>query len=282
MLRSTRPALFFLHVPKCAGTSVGNSLEPFAGFPREEMTRDLGVDPASLPSYLHDLRYDHPDLGPIKLNHLPLAALAESFPHVWATLLRSSAFVVLRDPRERFVSAVLQRLREFRGVGASAVSDAAIEAEAERVCAWLSERGGPFCDVEHIHFARQCDFVEHEGRRIPDRIFPIERLERLYTWLRAVHGLAIEAPVPERVGRRARGGLGPLHRAASAAGRTLLTPGLRRAVYPLWLRSGAFVPASGGYGRIAFGEDVEAFVRGHYARDLELHREALRTAELSA
>lgn len=277
MLRSTEPALFFLHVPKCAGTSVGLSLEAFASFPREEMTADLGVDPATLPSWTTDLLYDHPALGPIKLNHIPLAILADRFPAVWGTLSRSASFVVLREPRDRFVSGVLQRLREFEGVGASAVSDARIRDEAARACEWLAGRG-PFCDVEHVHLARQSDFCEHGGRVIHARLFPLERLGALYDWLRDAHGLAIPRPEPRRVGRRPRGWLRPLHPIASAAGRHLLGRRLRGALYPLWLRSGAFVEASGGYGRIAFPDDVERFVREHYARDRALHEEALRQA----
>ena len=272
MLRKSDPDVFFIHVPKCGGTTVSQSLRPHLAFPVEEMAADLGLPASQMPPHDYNLR--HPELGRIKVNHIPAAILAEHFPRTWAAVEASSSFAVLRDPRDRFVSAVLQRLREYRGLGASAVSDRRVEDEAARVCEWLDGRG-PFCDAEYVHFSRQADYVERQGRRVHERVFPIERLDALYDWLHERHGLPRLRPEPKRVGRRPRGWMRHVHPVASFAGRRLLGRRARAALYPLWLRSGAFENTSSGYGRIAFDAGVEAFVARHYARDGELHREAL-------
>lgn len=271
MLRTINPPVFFIHIPKCGGTTVSSSLQPLMAFPTEEMRADMNLPGEGEPPW--DLA--HPELGDIKINHLPMWAIAEYFPRTWKALTSSSSFVVVRQPRDRFVSAVLQRLREYKDIGASSVSDKAIVEEASRVCDWLAVQDR-FCNDEYAHFVRQSEYCEYEGRVIHEGIFPLEMLGSLYAWLHEAHGFPLILPENQRIGRRPRGWLAPVYPVARFAGRTLMTDGLRKALYPLWLNSGVFAPTSSGYHKLNLGKDVEDFVAAYYGRDRVLYDQALQ------
>lgn len=90
----------FVHIPKCAGSSVHAQLSLFDA--RDPASHRGGV---------------HPVLGPIHFAHIPLRFLRDHFPAEFAKLGVYRSFALTRDPRARFVSATVQHLREFRGRG---------------------------------------------------------------------------------------------------------------------------------------------------------------------
>lgn len=50
--------------------------------------------------------------GKVKPEHLPLAFVRSHFPASWETLRGAHSFMLTREPRARFFSALLQRLRD--------------------------------------------------------------------------------------------------------------------------------------------------------------------------
>jgi hypothetical protein len=66
-----------------------------------------------------------------------------------------------------------------------------------------------------------------------------------------------------------------------AAARTALPASVRRAVHPLWLKSGVYETAAQGYRELDLGADVERFVAERYAADAALHRAALADEALA-
>ncbi|HUF57282.1 MAG TPA: sulfotransferase family 2 domain-containing protein [Thermohalobaculum sp.] len=263
MIYSDRHRFVFVHIPKCAGTSVRRALAA-----HDDSGGRFG-----------GRIVEHPRHGRVDWTHLPLALMAELAPEVFARLADPAylGIALLRDPFERFPSALAQRIKMYRGVEMAQIGRAALEAEIEAVIARL-EAEPAVTEAGFIHFARQVDFVEHEGRRLLDALVPVERLDLLAALL----GARIGAPLPpigqENPTRMARWpALRPALRLGGRAARALL-PGnagerMRRRARTLLLR-----PASAGLSPVFDSARVRDFVARHYAADLALHRQALADA----
>jgi len=266
--------LFFIHIPKCAGMSVRRALELPGEVDFSPVAADLGLTPAEAAEVTERGRgFDHPSLGRIHPAHLPLAALRDAMPATWATLTGARSFALTRPPRARFVSALMQRLKEFKDAGAIRTDDPAVAREAAHVCDWLATRSGPFTDIEYIHFARQVDFTDLDGARVVGALFPVTRTDALADWIAAETGLSMTI-AHDHARRQPKGWAKGLQPAARFAGRRLMPRTIKRALHPIWTRSGAFADAAGGYGALDLGAEVEAFVADHYAADAALHAEA--------
>lgn len=264
-----RENLFFVHIPKCGGTDVRNALGEESRFPRAELAADIGIAPAELDG-AHQL---HPLLGPIAPTHVSLPFLSVYFPRVWALFTGASSFTLVREPRARFISALTQRLMEFKHAGPVRLEDDIIQREASEVCAWLDGRGA-FCDLEFVHFTPQVDYTHLNEEQRVGHVFPLERTDAMVAWLARDHGLAVEMSHHHtRVQpRKWFAGMQPAVRILARGG----LPGpVREALYPLWRKSGLFAPAAAQYDKVAFAPDVEAFIARYYAQDAALYRRAL-------
>ena len=62
--------------------------------------------------------------------HIPLSDLAAHFPEEYEKIAAYRSFAVVRDPRARFLSAIFQRLREFKHLNQSAMTERRVEEEA--------------------------------------------------------------------------------------------------------------------------------------------------------
>jgi hypothetical protein len=276
--------LFFVHVPKCAGTSLQKALD-LEEARYTEFAADLGLSEGEAARLTLSSRhqgdgevkrqggYVHPKLGPIHPVHLPLNYIEAEMPQTWAALRDAPySFAVTREPRSRFLSALMQRMREFGDHEALRVDDPRVRDEAARVCDWLAARD-MFCDREYIHFTRQIDFAELDGTRIIKAHFPMERTAALSRWIADQTGLQIE--IPETHARRQPKRWGKMVQpAARFVGRTLMPKQLRKALHPIWMGSGAFTNAKSAYSTVDLGADVEGFAATYYARDAALHAEA--------
>ncbi|MEL6569451.1 MAG: hypothetical protein AAFQ22_13620 [Pseudomonadota bacterium] len=282
-------SVFFLHIPKNAGKSVHAALDQYTAS-YAAYAADLGISEIDAESMA--LSKPRPDqapgtfsagldlanLGRVHPSHLPLFVLQQACPQTWATLNNAAfSFAMTRDPRERFLSALMQRMKEFGDAGAIRADDVAVKNEAEKVCAWLGERER-FADLEYVHFIRQSDFVEHEGKRVITDLFPVDRTDVLYKHLHDRTGLIAEVPrsharrQPKQWARAAQ----PIARFAA---RRLLTPRLKQMIYPIWTGSALFTDASKTYDAVDLGAATEAFLKEYYARDAALHAEALAGAK---
>jgi hypothetical protein len=265
--------LCFVHVPKNAGKSVRAALAALGGGDSGPMAADLGL-PADRVREAMIAPFAHPDLGRIHLTHLPLWAMAAHFPACWAAFRGARSFCLTRAPRARFISALLQHLREFEDLEAVHVGDPAVRAAAERVCERLERGGDRVIEARHIHFARQTDFTDLDGIRQVTAIFPMDATGAMEDWLRRVAGVevTVERTHTRRQPKPWAQGVQPV---ARFVGRRLMPGAVKRLVYPLWTRSPVFDDARGSYAETDLGPAVEAFIRDRYAADAALHAEAL-------
>lgn len=264
-----REGLFFVHIPKCAGTDARRALGKESRFPLRELAADIGV----ATSELNEARHHHPVLGPIAPTHISLPFLSMYFPRVWALFTGASSFVLVREPRARFISALTQRLMEFKKTGAVRLESEIVQREAADVCAWLDKRD-TFCDLEYVHFTPQVNYTHLNGEQRVRQIFPLERTDAMVAWLARDHGLEI-GMTQSHTRLQPRKWFAGVQPAVRVLARNGLPGRVREALYPLWKRSGLFEPAASQYNEIAFTPDVEAFIARYYAKDSALHKRAL-------
>ncbi len=266
----------FVHIPKNGGKSIRAALDRSGHWDLSATARDLAMDEAELhTSFEGGQGYAHPLLGRTKLEHLPLQFWREHFAQTWAAFQTMPSFAVLRDPRDRFFSAILQRLGEYQGQRSLRADDPLVTSEAARVAQWLESRG-PFSDIEYIHFTRQSDYVELDGKPCTTALFAIDDTASLGDWLNQTAGVSLEVP-HDHARREPKLWSRPIQPVARLVGR-LLPGAVKRAIYPLWRGSGAFANAAGRYKEIGLDDDVEKFVTEYYARDFALFAQCQKAA----
>ena len=105
MIISDRHQFILVHIPKCAGVSIKKPLRCID-------------DSAGAFSRIAD----HPALGRIHWAHIPITDLKTHFPEIYDKLCSYCSVAIVRDPIDRFVSAVFQRMREFQGAEQSEIT----------------------------------------------------------------------------------------------------------------------------------------------------------------
>ncbi len=281
MKYSADQKLFFVHIPKCAGLSIYRGLDAIAEFPWGSFARDNKEAEAALRDRVTPFGYTHAELGEVHQAHIPLAILARNFPETFALLEHSTSFAVLRDPRDRFISALRQHLREFENVGALSITDDMLRDAAARICDWL-EAHEEFADLRYIHFARQTDYLMLDGRQVVDELFALEQLPQLEDWLHRTYGVPRFLEQSTNQSRQPKRWFRHVQPAVRALSRSALPRPLRAALRPLWLKSGVYESASQNYGDIDLGTATEAFIAKRYAEDARLHAATLRRASTAA
>lgn len=272
MLYSEQANLVFIHVPKNAGKSIRNAFARDAGLSYSYLASDLGVSEARA-ARLMDGETDVPGLGTVKPAHLPLPVIEAHFPATWATIRSARSFILVRPPRDRFFSALMQRLGEFADVRAIRADDPLVRREAAIVCNWLDRRGA-FCDVEYVHFSRQTDYADLRGDRVVSAIFPLDRIDLAARWIEGETGLRLDI-AHDHARREPRRWAGVIQPAARFIGRRMMPRAVKKALYPLWMNSGVFSDAASRYQSIDLGADIERFIADYYAGDARLYEEAV-------
>lgn len=266
-------AIAFIHVPKNGGKSIRQGLDAQFALNLGCTAADLGITPARLADDLASGDgVQHPVLGQIKLEHLPLIFWQEHFARTFAAFRSCQSFILVRNPRDRFLSAVMQRLGEFKDMTALRADDPAVTQEALQMCDWLAGRGA-FCDIEYAHFARQTDYADLAGVRQVSAIFPIERAYLAQAWVADKTGKSV-AVKHDHARREPKAWAKSFQPAVRFVGRYLIPPPIKRAVYPWWRQSAVFDDAAKRYKTIPLDTQVERFVAEYYAADVALYNEA--------
>jgi hypothetical protein len=254
---SDQHRLVFLHVPKCAGSTLLHDLRRHA---------DPGGDLVGYRTL--------PDGGELDLSHLTLAQLADHFPDVLDKLRVYESYAILREPNERFASALAYYMRTVLGRPLALDRFDTVESTLKDVCTRLSanEAGR---DRTLAQFQRQIDYVKLDGTRLVRHLYPITQLQSLADDLRARHGIDIglkpvnttraETPTARMLKNTAR----PIYRLLPKPAQARL-----RAVYHVHLKS-----APGRiYQRLYARSDFRAFVMDYYAADFVLYNDVCGAA----
>ena len=258
MIVSDHHRFIFIHVPKCAGTSVRASVLPYHDAD-ERFLRTVE---------------QHPEFGPIDFRHLPLSLLREIDPEVFEKLKTYDSYALLRDPFQRFRSAMAQRAKMYLGKEFAQLSEIELHSEINRVQDYLLSSPSVI-KPEFVHFTRQSDFVQIDGARLVRNLFLVEHLDQFSRVLAQRIGagmLPIGHTNKTMVFRYPQ--LKHVVQTSSALARQVL-PGtvhetLRQSARKVLMKSGA------GIERAVFDEaQVRDFVASYYKADIALHKEIM-------
>lgn len=244
----------FLHIPKCAGSSVKDQLrvldETGGRFERAE---------------------PHPRFGRVHRAHLPLWLLRELYPDDFTAVTESASFAVLRDPVPRFASALAQRIEQFGKTDPFALPEDALRREVETVVTHLTDH--PDSPVlEFCHFLRQRDFVDLEGRRVVSHLYRLEDVPALLAEISARSGQSVlaHAKSNEKLDFRLQGLKAPVL-AVNAALRRMLPAAahaaLKERAKGLITRKGSKGPV---WTQVLQRPEIRAFIDSYYREDAAL------------
>ncbi len=256
MIISDDHRFVFVHVPKCAGTSLRHALRAIDS--SGGAFRAIG---------------EHPEMGSVHFAHLPLADVARYFPQAFEKVCDYRSMAIVRDPLDRFFSAIFQRLREFGGTGQSAITPEMIEREAAAIIRHLESRPARL-DAEHVHFNRQADFIEFDGRQIVRQVFPLERLADAVRWIAQTTGVEIGEERRNRTTEFSISSLRPIQRLLRAPYARLIPAERRTKIREQMARAGFYrdIPKQR---FVSPGGVAEQFIRHHYSRDFAIYEHSL-------
>lgn len=257
MIISDAHRFVFVHIPKCAGTSVRRSLAPFGdGDPEGRFAERVA---------------EHDAIGLLDFTHIQLHVLRDHFAAEFSKLIAYESYAVIRDPMSRFASALSQRVKMYRGGSIASLTRPELREEVDAVERYLSSSFYAICP-DFVHFARQIDYLDLDGARIVDHVYALENIQ------------ALEADISERIGtplpsfghdNRSWGyrwvGMGPVMRKASRTAQVMLSPhavvALRRAVGPLMK-----VPSDDTMIDLLAHPELRSFIEDYYAQDFAVYR----------
>lgn len=159
MIVSHRNKFIFFHNPKCAGTSFRDALKPY----HDDPFTFWGIFYAS---YFKN-RIDH--------THLRLWEMQAQFPEIFARAETYNSVIFVRNPRERFLSAVNEHMKKFQPhVNLAAMEPARRTQEVERFIRQDLTIARITTDWRFIHFSPQLWYIRLGSRIVPRHILPMD------------------------------------------------------------------------------------------------------------
>jgi hypothetical protein len=244
----------FVHIPKCAGTTVRARLRPFD-------SRDGQYEQVRA----------HASLGTVDFAHIPLRLLARAFPDDLRKLRDYASFAVLRHPLMRFGSSIRQTLHQYEGTYPAEMKPPELRDAVLRMIERL-EAAPDWASHEFAFFQRQTDFVELEGKRVVDRLYPLEHVAEMLDELAQLANtpLAAHSRRNRDLAFRARAFVRPAYAINEFLWRHTPEPvhaAIKGIALPLLTRRGSAATRLG----IQELPEVDAFVQRHYAADAALY-----------
>lgn len=258
MIISDKFKFVFVHIPKCAGTSVRQLLAQFD---------DTGE------------RYrphvmEHRSYGKIDFTHLPLPLLLDIAPDDFEKLRAYEAFAIVRDPRERFFSALAQRLKMYEKRELAQMQSAEVIESALRVIDALHQPSNRFA-YNFIHFTPQVDFINLNGERLVQNIYPITDVASLVTHLEDLTGSQLDfvgKKNPTTVFRS--GSMKAVVLTGKRVVETILPPSLSDPIRRLARRK-LMKPIQHLEHSYSFHPEISLFISSYYAEDQKIFSKAL-------
>jgi hypothetical protein len=249
----------FVHIPKCAGTSV-----------RSQIVR-CDSDHVSLGRVrLHDM------LGKIDYGHIPLDQLREYFPAEYAAVRQLDSFAIVRDPLARFGSALRQVIWQYEKRPMTLIPPHELR---EKTLNMLDQVAQQIDDPSHpfIFFARQNRFIFDGDIRIVDHLIPLDMVPDFIGYLSRRTGTAMETGVRanQNVDLKVKGRLGQMAYQVNGAMRRVLPRGLHDRIKDAALRVLAGKTSAAQSSGLLDLPEVKAFVSEHYAADIALYRQVV-------
>lgn len=262
MIISPRHRFVFVHIPKCAGTSV--------------RTQIVKCDPGHIA--MGEVG-THPVLGQIDFGHVPLPVLRQHFPVEYGYLERFASYAVVRDPLDRFGSSLRQMLWRYHQRPMTLIPADELR---ELTLAILADISGELDNPSNrfIFFARQRDFILDGDRRMVDHLIPLHLVPDLIAHLARITGTPMDPGTRsnQNVELRFKKIGGVAYRVNDMLRRTLpldIHARIKDSALKLLSARKSAAEASG----ILDLPEVRAFVDRHYAEDQQIYRDVMAGAD---
>ncbi len=183
MIINDSKRLVFVHIPKCAGTTVRNAIQ---NYDETGGRFTLRVD-------YHDI------LGRIDYVHIPLFILRQYFSDEYRKVVDYNSYAIVRDPYSRFASSFSQYLRRSGSGEIQSQTMSDIKTGVDKAIGVLQRHVAPqaYLPYEYIHFQRQIDFLYDQDVRIIKNIYDTSEVVEI---LADLNGRLGEAFDKSRVG----------------------------------------------------------------------------------
>lgn len=167
MIISDRNKFVFIHIPKCAGTSVRSRIE------------HLDDRHGAYSSRLDE----HPELGLLNYVHIPLSTLRDHFPDEYECVESYRSMAVMRDPSARFVSSVSQYCNRYSGVEMRNHNIKSLRRQVDWLIDEIEEQEvlypGGRLPAKLIHFQRQHHFTHLDGVQVIQNIVDVSHVDKV-------------------------------------------------------------------------------------------------------
>lgn len=165
MIISDKNQLAFLHIPKCAGTSVRtplSQLDDRQGFYTSRVDQ-------------------HEALGLLDYVHMPLFTLQDYFHRDFQCIKHYWSFTVIRDPFFRFPSSLSQRLKMYGEKPIQHLTQTEIKHEIDKTIRFLLRQPNYNHQLPpgYIHFQKQVDYIRVDGEQIVNTLYTVDKVEKL-------------------------------------------------------------------------------------------------------
>lgn len=262
MIISDKHHFAFIHIPKCAGTSVRKTILPF---------HDGG-------EWALKTLETHPEYGELDYRHLPLDLLQKINADVFEKVRTYDSYAIVRDPVARFRSAISQRAKMYLDTELPKLTEDELLDHIQSVIDYLN--GNPsVIPSEYTHFIRQSDYIFLQDEQVVQNLFPLEHIERFFDAVREKFGvetLDIEHANQTRV--FVHPSLKHVAYKGSDLARSILPATLYNTLRKS-MRSLLMTPKKGIEASAFEAPEVRKFVETYYAKDIALHRDTLKAFE---
>lgn len=161
MIISDKHRFVFVHVPKCAGTSVRKALAPYDDYH----------------GWFNDRIDNHCKFGELDFVHLPLEIMQTVLPKEYKKVVSYDAFAFIRDPESRFQSAFAQYVKVHRKIELAQMENKEINREVSNIINILNSSEF-LIKPELIHFMRQECFLKDQSGYHVENIYPLTEVDR--------------------------------------------------------------------------------------------------------
>lgn len=258
----------FVHIPKCAGTTVRMELEHYDDTEGAFTNR---VD-------------DHAELGRIDYVHIPLFILRKYFLTEYKKIRDYDSYAVVRDPYSRFPSSFSQHLNFYGKSPIHKLKSSEIKREIDLVIQKLQKHRSIYLPYQYIHFQRQIDYVCDQNEILVSRLYTISDVRRLLADISSKIGAELEQSPKGPV--KANQAIVYRHdvlRSLDQMTRIALGPALRRLVpsntkkkLKHTSRKFFYVPRQKGLSNVFESKYIRDFIGEYYSSDITLYRKILR------
>lgn len=282
MIISDSCRLAFIHIPKCAGTTVRSALE---SLDERYAVMTRGLEPHPERPFTFRPASDAPFAD---FHHLTLRQLEKWFPEELVRLASCRTYALIRDPHERLFSSITQRLKQFGGVAVQDMTPSALAEALEQALGKVADLLAKDADLpfDYVHFQPQADYIELGGRILVEHVYPTAQIARMQADMAAhlaTFGVHLAPFHLSRQNSSKTHRFAVLHRLVARHERGSR---LVKKLLPVAAKRGLRAIVYRDRGSLAGGfeppPEVRAFVKKYYARDLELFARCSRDGQITA